>query len=72
MYRIAVRTAPLVASVADLVTRCNSSVRIIASATITNTYDAASTVKHQPYPTVTTRTPASAGPKIRDAFTIAL
>ena len=35
-------------------------------------YDAASTAKHQPYPTVTTRTPASAGPKIRDAFTIAL
>ena len=35
-------------------------------------YVAASIAKHQPNPTVTTRTPASAGPKMRDVFTIAL
>src|SRR5689334_21913863 len=46
--------------------------RIIASAIRTVTYDAASMVKHQPYPTTTISAAPIDGPTIRERFTSAL
>ena len=50
----------------------SSSVRIMRRAASTAMYDTASRVKAQPKPTVTTRKPAMAGPKMREQFTSAL